>query len=78
MPPMSGKIMWSRQLLRHLEEPMEVLKTKKSVLLTAQGKAVVRKYNKMALVLTEYEIVHYQSWSKVLEMCHKNLQVSNV
>lgn len=75
MPPLSGKILWARQLLRHIEEIMERLKVKKSVLLTAQGKAVVRKYNKMALVLTEYEIVHYQSWLKIVEICHKNVKV---
>lgn len=75
MPPMSGKIAWSRQLVRHLEEPMEVLKERDALLHSAQGKAVVRKYNKMALALTEYEILHYQAWVQVLEVGQKNLQV---
>ena len=52
-----------------------MLKVKKSLLTAAQGKAVVRKYNKMALVLTEYEILHYQSWLKIVNICHRNVQV---
>ena len=54
---------------------MDLLKLKKSLLLTAQGRVVVKKYNKMALVLTEYEILHYQSWLKIVEICHRNIQV---
>ena len=76
MPPLSGKVLWARQLLRHIEEIMDLLKLKKSMLLTVQGRAVVKKYNKMALVLTEYEILHYQSWLKIVEICHRNIQVS--
>ena len=56
---------------------MDLLKVKKSLLLTAHGKAVVRKYNKMALVLTEYEILHYQSWVKIVNVCHRNVQVAD-
>ena len=77
MPPLSGKILWARQLLRHIEEIMDLLKVKKPLLQTNQGKAVVRKYNKMALVLTEYEILHYQSWLKIISVCHKNIQVTS-
>lgn len=78
MPPISGKILWSRQLLRHIEEPMEVLKHKQNVLLTTQGKAVVRKYNKVALALTQYEIIYYKSWSKDIDTANKSLQVSRL
>ena len=75
MPPLSGKILWARQLLRHIEQIMDLLKVKSSLLQLTQGKAVVRKYNRMALVLTEYEILHYQSWIKIVEVCQRNIQV---
>ena len=75
MPPLSGKILWARQLLRHIEEIMDLLKVKSSLLMSKEGKPVVRKYNKMAVVLTEYEILHYQSWLKIIDVCHKNIQV---
>ena len=51
MPPMSGKIAWSRQLFRHIEQPMELLKVQEFLLGTSQGRSVVRKYNRIALVL---------------------------
>lgn len=75
MPPMSGKIAWSRQLFRHIEQPMELLKVQEFLLGTSQGRSVVRKYNRIALVLTEYEILHYQRWVDIVEIGQKNLQV---
>ena len=62
--------------MRHLEETMELLKPRgDSLLQTANGKAVVRRYNKMALALMEYEILHYQGWVKIIEVGHRNMQV---
>lgn len=77
MPPMSGKIAWSRQLYRHIEQPMELLKVQEFLLGTSQGRSVVRKYNRIALVLTEYEILHYQRWVDIVEIGQKNLQVNS-
>ena len=75
MPPLSGKILWAHQLYKHLEGPIQLLKAKKGLLLSAQGKALVKKYNNMALVLVQYEIVHYQSWVSNIECAHQYLQV---
>lgn len=77
MPPMSGKIAWSRQLYRHIEQPMELLKVQEFLLGTSQGRSVVRKYNRIALVLTEFEILHYQRWVDIVEIGQKNLQVNS-
>ena len=57
---------------------MDLLKVKSSLLVSKEGKPVVRKYNKMAVVLTEYEILHYQSWLKIIDACHKNIQVNRL
>ena len=60
----------------HLEEPMDLLKKRgDSLLQTSSGKAVVRRYNKMALALMEYEILHYQGWVKIIEVGRRNVQV---
>ncbi len=75
MPPMSGKIMWSRQLFKHLEAPMEKLKARNGLFDGAQGKALVRKYNRIALVLTEYEVLHYRGWVKIIDVGKRNMQV---
>ena len=56
---------------------MNLIKQHKSLLQTAHGKAVVKKYNKVAIMLTEYELLHYRGWVKVIEITCRNLQVSS-
>lgn len=38
---------------------------------------VVRKYNKIALALTNYEIVHYRTWVQLVEQAQHWLHVSH-
>ena len=76
MPPISGKVLWAHQLLMHMEQPMNLLKVHEKLLQTAHGKAVVKKYNKLALLLTEYELVGYNRWVQVVESTCNNLQVT--
>lgn len=54
---------------------MNLIKVHKNLLQTAQGKAVVKKYNKVAILLTEYELVHYRSWVQIVDITCSNLQV---
>lgn len=76
MPPISGKICWARQLLHHLEKSMAVLKHYKQVILSFHnGRTLFRKYNKTALILTEYELTHYKAWTRIVELSSKSLQV---
>ena len=75
MPPHSGKALWAHQLLKHMEQPMNLIKVHQSLLKTAHGKNVVKKYNKMAITLTEYEILRYRNWIKIVESTCSNLQV---
>ena len=75
MPEFSGKVLWARQLLHHIEQPMDLVKVRRDLLHSCHGKAIVKKYNKMALVLTEYELVHYRSWTSIIEATSNNLQV---
>jgi len=57
---------------------MELLKGKEFLLGTSLGRMVVKKYNRIALVLTEYEILHYRSWVRIIELTQKYLQVSRL
>lgn len=75
MPPLSGRIVWARQLREHLEGPILRLQGRPKVLRTSQGKLAVRRYNKIAVVLTEYEILHYRSWENIILLGRKNLEV---
>eukprot|EP00898_Chlorokybus_atmophyticus_P005691 jgi/Chlat1/6122/Chrsp409S05665 len=44
-PPVAGNIMWARQLLRRIEEPMKKFATNKSIMATKESKRIVKTYN---------------------------------
>ncbi len=75
MPPVTGRISWARQLYKHLEDPMNILKQRPGLLNTPQGLAVVRKYNRVALGLTEYELLLYRAWTEHVTTANRSLQV---
>ena len=60
LPPISGRIAWSRQLYRRISTPIKQFSKKSEILKSEEGKNIVRNYNKMAQVLLEYELVHYR------------------
>uniref|UniRef100_A0A4W5NZY5 Dynein, axonemal, heavy chain 5 n=1 Tax=Hucho hucho TaxID=62062 RepID=A0A4W5NZY5_9TELE len=76
MPPVAGKIMWSRQLFRKIELPMSILKNKMDILKTPEMRKVIRSYNKMAAILLEYELLYHRGWSQAGEMGRHGLNAS--
>ncbi len=76
MPQLSGRIAWARQLIYHLEKPMEILKNYNHITKSfPTTKLLYKKYNKTMVVLTEYELVHHKAWLKLVEIGQKSLQV---
>ncbi|XP_060921113.1 dynein axonemal heavy chain 5 [Labrus mixtus] len=67
LPPVTGRIMWCRQLFRKIEAPMLILKNKLDILKGPDLTKVIRSYNKMAVVLLQYELLHLQGWSQAAE-----------
>ncbi|KAM7390019.1 hypothetical protein PAMA_008269 [Pampus argenteus] len=67
LPPVAGRILWCRQLFRKIEAPMLILKKKLDVLKGPEMTKVIRSYNKMAVVLLQYEMLHLQGWSEAVE-----------
>lgn len=76
MPPISGRMCWAHQLSFHLEKPMKHFQNHPQLLKSSPGSALVRKYNIIARALTEYEIVHYEAWRKLVEQAQDYLHVS--
>ncbi|KAL0969945.1 hypothetical protein UPYG_G00234980 [Umbra pygmaea] len=76
MPPVAGRIMWSRQLFRKIELPMSVLRNKMDILKTAEMRQVIRSYNTMATLLLQYELLYHRHWSRAAEMVHHGLNAS--
>ena len=67
LPPISGKITWSRQLYRRITGPIEVMKRHPDVMEMAETKRAVKGYNRLARVLVEYELVLLKIWSVQLD-----------
>jgi len=49
-PPIAGNIMWSRQLLRRIEEPMQLFAQNKSLMAMKESKKVIKTYNRVSMV----------------------------
>lgn len=50
-PPVAGDILWSRQLLRRIEEPMRHFATNETIMKNRESKRIVRSYNQVAKAL---------------------------
>ncbi|XP_075060558.1 dynein axonemal heavy chain 8 [Mixophyes fleayi] len=64
MPPVAGKIMWSRQLFRKINEPITYLNNNSDILSSLEGKTAIELFNKIAHVLVEFEVVYHRAWRK--------------
>ncbi|XP_043921456.1 dynein axonemal heavy chain 5-like [Protopterus annectens] len=76
MPPVSGKIMWARQLFRKIDYPMKFLRNKTEILKTPEMKKVIRNYNNMASVLVEFELLYHRGWCKCADIARSGLLAS--
>ncbi|XP_053268003.1 dynein axonemal heavy chain 5 [Pleuronectes platessa] len=67
LPPAAGRVLWCRHLFRRVESPMLILKKKLNILKGPEMSKVIRSYNKMALMLLQYEEVQLQGWVQTAE-----------
>ncbi|KAM8811434.1 dynein axonemal heavy chain 5 [Eudromia elegans] len=74
LPPMAGKILWVRHLFHRIEEPMECFQQHPAVLQTADGKRIIRSYNRVARVLVEFEVIYHRAWLQQVEWTKTRLQ----
>ncbi|XP_076801600.1 dynein axonemal heavy chain 8-like [Clavelina lepadiformis] len=76
MPPISGRIMWARQLFRHLQISMDALALNAQLIRTDDGKRIVKSYNRVAAALTEYEVLFHRAWGRGVESIRRGLNAS--
>ncbi|KAG8512009.1 Dynein heavy chain 8, axonemal, partial [Galemys pyrenaicus] len=76
MPPIAGKILWVRQLYRRISEPINYFFKNSDILSSAEGKAVIRQYNKISYVLVEFEVVYHTAWVKEISQLQYALQAT--
>ena len=77
-PPVAGNIMWARQLLRRIEEPMKGFQEHSGILDSKESKKIVKAYNKYGRALVEFETLWCQAWQKSIEALKAGLQASLV
>lgn len=77
MPPISGKICWARQLFHHLDESMTILQHYQEVIQSfSDGNTLIRKYNRIGILLTDYEMTHHKAWwDKIVQLSSESMQV---
>ncbi|XP_015212531.2 dynein axonemal heavy chain 5 isoform X1 [Lepisosteus oculatus] len=76
LPPVSGRILWARQLFHRIQEPMDLFQQHPSVLQTPEAKRIIRNYNKVAKVLLEFEVLYHRGWLRQIETAKAGLQAS--
>jgi dynein heavy chain len=76
-PPVTGNILWAKQLLRRIEEPMRRFKGHSSLMTNSkEAKKIVRTYNKVARALVEFETLWQSAWTKSIEAARSGLQAT--
>jgi len=76
MPPVAGNIMWSRHLLKRIEEPMRRFESNPTVLATKDSRKIIKTYNKVARTLVAFEYLWYEAWCRSVESAKAGLQAT--
>ena len=75
-PPVTASIMWARQLMRRIEEPMIRFQHNKNLMNTKESKKIVKTYNRIARTIVEFETLWHLAWSKSIESSKAGLQAT--
>ncbi|OQS05067.1 dynein heavy chain, outer arm [Thraustotheca clavata] len=76
LTPVAGNILWSRHLLRRIEEPMRKFESNPSVLATKDSKKVIKTYNKVARTLVAFEYLWYEAWCRSIDTAKGGLHAT--
>lgn len=68
LPPITGKILWARQLYRRIEQPMNIFIGNKTILQLPEAKRIIKNYNQMSAVLIEYELLYHRAWIRQVSL----------
>lgn len=74
MTRIAGNIHWSRQLLRRITGPMQKFQENPRVFHPKETKNIVKRYNKLARTLIEFETIWYKAWLQTCEAAKKGLR----
>jgi dynein heavy chain, axonemal len=75
IPPVIGRIRWSRTLLQKMEQPLNILRNHECVIQHPKAQLSVKFYNYLAGILLHYEVMHHKSWFSYAESVRSRLEV---
>jgi len=67
LPPVSGRIVWCRQLYRHLSEPVDAFQSRPDLMALPETRRAIKVYNRLAKILVEYEVVFLRIWNRQVD-----------
>eukprot|EP00960_Hanusia_phi_P046745 758011-Hanusia_phi.AAC.1 len=77
LPPVSANIIWAKQLLAKIEEPMRKFRDHEILIRESkEAKRIIKQYNKVARVLVEYETLWQDAWIRSIEAAKSGLQAT--
>jgi len=76
--PIAGNVMWARQLLRRIEDPMKMFKDNKSIMNSKDSRRICKIYNKVGRALIEFETLWVRAWCDSIEGAKAGLLASLV
>jgi len=76
IPPVAGSIIWSRQLLRRIQMPMDQFQTNEATMSMKEGKKIIRTYNKVARALIQFETMWQEAWCQSIEASKAGLHAT--
>ena len=76
MPPVTRNIMWGRQLMRRIEEPMTAFQQINQLLGIKESKKIIATYNSLANALMLFEGMWLDAWVKSCEQAKAGLRAT--
>lgn len=62
VPMISGRILWIKQLMKRVEVPMEVYKSRCKVMSHEKMQKCIKMYNAIVSVFVQYEMLFHKAW----------------
>jgi dynein heavy chain, axonemal len=73
VPDITGRILWARQLYKYIETPMLQFKDDRKMMKNSETKKIVTEYNRVAIILIEYEMLYHKTWLKNVDIVYSSL-----
>ena len=74
VPPVTGNVLWARQLMRRIEQPMQQFRNHQELMELKDSKKAVKVYNKIARTVVEFEALWELAWVRGIEAAKSGLQ----